>query len=184
MSLIAVACAAGVFAQEMMPPPPPELKQAEFLVGNWEGTEDMFWMGPKMTSKSTNQTSWQLNDRHLISRVSYDMGGSMVHGMFVATYDPDKKMWVGWWFDGGAANAMEMSGNLVGDKLVMISKPVPVPGLSGDQTFRSTWWMNGDKLRFNLDLKTEDKWSPMIDGTYTKAKTEGGQQQGKTKSPN
>jgi hypothetical protein len=172
LSVFLVLCVTLGLAQDMGMPPIPteELKKVDFLVGEWGGKDKMFFGGQESESTSKTKGEMVLGGRYIRGVVTYMMAGSPpMEGMHLLTYDPEKKAYVAWWFDSAAPNVMEMSGNFEGDKLVMVSKPVSVPGMTGEQVFRSSWWKKGDKgLMFSLELKTGDTWSKMIEGDYQK----------------
>jgi hypothetical protein len=64
---------------------------------------------------------------------------------------------------------MESSGDLMGNKMVVTSKPMTMPGGPPD-TFRTTVTKKSDtEFDFLLEHKVNDAWTSMIEGTFTKS---------------
>ncbi|MBI5706040.1 MAG: DUF1579 family protein [Armatimonadetes bacterium] len=156
--------------QEGMMPPPKELAALNYMLGSFTGKMDFYMGGPNPTkSKGSVRTAKTMGGMWVEGHHTYDMGGMKMDGRQLLSYDPAKKQYVGYWFDQAAPGAMELSGNIAGGKLVLISKPTPVPGMQGDQVFRATYSKKGAKsYDFRLEMKSGDKWDPMIVGVYTK----------------
>jgi hypothetical protein len=169
--IAAFACVlalAGV-AQEMDMAPPKELKAVEFLLGSWSGTNKMSFGDQTMDSPGTVKSDLFLGGRFVRSLHVYEIAGMKFEGCHMLSYDTEKKKYVAWWFDQVSAQPMEMDGNFEGEnKLVMVSKPTPMPGM-GNVVFRSTWVkVSAQEVRFTLEQKDGDKWSPMIQSVYKK----------------
>lgn len=163
--------AAVTFAQDMMPmAPPKELKRVEsWFLGKWTSTTKMEGVGQGMKGNSVGQKV--LGGMYIQQNHSMAMGkmGKM-SGMYMMSYDPAKKQYVAWWYDSSAPGAMEMSGNFQGDKLIMISKPTPIPGMQEPAIMRATWQKKpGNKILFQLDMKQGDKWGQIMESNYKKA---------------
>lgn len=171
IGMLVVLCAALCGAQEGFAPPPPpaELKQVAFLLGNWEGKETYTFGEMKSEGTGNHHIQMALRGRFLESHYkakSGFMGDS--EGRLLLTYDTAAKKFRSWWYDSSDSGNMEMEGNVEGDSLVMISKPTSIPGM-GVETFRATFTKKGDnQLTFVLALKAGDKWEPMIEASYTK----------------
>jgi hypothetical protein len=166
--------AAVTFAQEMMPmAPPKELKRVEsWFVGKWTSTSKMSDMGQGMSTMKGNSVGMKvLGGMYIQQNHSMNMGkmGKM-SGMYIMTYDPAKKQYIAWWYDSSAPGQMEMSGNFQGDKLIMISKPTPIPGMAEPAIMRATWQKKpGNKIQFVLEMKQGDKWGKMMESDYKKS---------------
>lgn len=86
------------------------------------------------------------------------------------SYDPDKKIWRAWWFISSEATVHELSGRFENGNLVMISKPVQMPGATEDFVHRATWQKTSDKLlHFTLEFKQDDSWSRLSIATTRKS---------------
>ena len=153
--------------------PPAEVKAAEFLVGKFKGSANFYFGGQKSASACTAKAEKTLDGRWIQTKISYQMKmqgmpDMTVEGMHMLTYDPAVKQYVAWWFDGTASTVMRMAGNFEGDKLVLISDPVPMEPGGPPAVARSTWWKKGDGVGFTLEMKQGDSWAPMIDGEFHK----------------
>jgi hypothetical protein len=151
--------------------PPKELQAVNFLIGEFDVEMKFFEPGKDpVTTTGTVFCSEALGGMYLESTHTYDMGEMSMEGRHFLTYDPAKKKYIGYWFDQAAPGAMEMSGSLKSNALlVMISKPTAVPGMPGLQTFRSTWSVKSDTtIKFLLEVKAGKKWTTVIDGVMTR----------------
>jgi len=169
--IIATFCiSVFAYAQEMQLPPLLEMKEVEFLLGNWKGDLTFCFMGQESKSTGTIKCTRALQDRYLHAMNSYEVTGmGKMEGLQLLSYDPEKKQFIGYWFDSSAPAAMELSGTKSGNVLQLISKPTKVPGMPGEPVFRATWTKSSDTaIEFALDLKNGDKWEKMIAGKYKK----------------
>ncbi|MGI8924286.1 MAG: DUF1579 family protein [Fimbriimonadales bacterium] len=173
MTVLILAGLTASAQHEMMDmKPPPEMKKVEWMVGEWTTSFKMYPPGEgmePMSSTGTSSTKMALGGRYLHTMATFSMGdmGSF-EGMQMLSYDPDAKKWKATWFDSMSSAGMEMTGDLVGHTMTLISKPTPMHGM-GDQTFRATATKVSDReMSFLLEMKDGDKWTKMIEGTYTK----------------
>lgn len=171
LSLVTSLTFAFASAQGDMPgpTPPAEVGKLAFLVGNWEGTVKMF--DPSGTSKeikSSVRSTMALGGTHLHFMQTMSMEGMEFAGLLLATYDAQKKKYVSWWYDQMAAEPVASEGEFLGSKLVLVSKPVEMPGM-GSATFRSTYDKKSDtELVFLLEMKMGEGWSKVMEGTFKK----------------
>jgi len=152
--------------------PPKEVKNLEsFFVGEWKGKITMTEPdGKSTTADSTIAGKMSLVGRYIESSHTFNVPGMKWEGMMLATYDADAKTYKAWWFDSMAAGSMEMSGPLTGNKLVMTSKPIDMPGMAG-MIMRATWEKVTDKsYKFLLEMKQGEGWATVISGKYDKVK--------------
>lgn len=158
------------FGQMGAPMPTEELKKLDFLVGDYSGTEKISFGPQTANSKSNSKGEMMLGGRYLHTVVDYTIEGApTMHGMHMLTYDPVKKSYECWWFDSETSAPMHLSGNFIGDKLVVTSDPTDMPGM-GKVVIRTSWWKNGDKgVRFLLEMQQGDTWATMMDGDYHKS---------------
>jgi len=164
---IAALCALGV-CQEAAPIPE-EVSKFDNWVGTWTAKEKFYMPGAKepMENEGVMTITKSLGGRYIEGRYSTEMMGQKMEGMHLMTYDPDRKKWIGYWFDSAAPGIMEMEGDLVGNKLTMVSKPVAIPGMADKQTFRATWdTKDKDNVLFLLELQTGNDWAKMIESEY------------------
>lgn len=167
LSFIVAVALAG--AQDFKPAKPPEeLKQASFILGNWEGKEKFTFGGMKSEGTGGHHIQVALGGRFVEShyRGKNSSMGDM-EGRLLLCYDPESKKFKSWWFDAAAPGALEMEGNVKGESLIMESKPMEMPGM-GVQTFRAIFTKKGEQLTFELSMKQGSSWAPMIEAIYSK----------------
>lgn len=169
--LLTLFCALTVhsFGQPTSPIPTEELKKLQFMEGKWTADLDA-WMGPeKSTMKVKIDSRWAVGGRFLIQDHEYSMGpGLTMNGLNMLTYDPQKKEWVGLWFDSSEANPMRLTGGWKGDTLTLTSGETEVTGM-GKVIMRATYTKASSGIDFLLEMKDGEKWNPMMKGTYKKA---------------
>jgi len=158
-------------AQEQAVPAPPEMKMADFMLGEWTNSESVVDGGKKFDYTFRLSITKALGDRYLlVKHVHNDPGQQDVEGMHMLKYDPVEKLWRAWWFISTESAVTELSGNFENDKLVMISKPFKTGAVPGDVVLRASWQATAEKgLRFLMDFKQGDTWTNLIDRTYKKA---------------
>lgn len=174
LSVLLVFSAALSVAQEdpsMMMPPPPELNQLWFLLGDFEGPIKMSMNpgAPPLETQAKVKAVKTLGGMWLELFHSFDMEGTEMTGRMLLTYEPSKKKYVSYWFDSAAPGAMTMTGSVKGQTLIMISDPVEMPGMPGKVTFRATWSMkSATDVKFVLEMKTAGKWGVFIESVYSR----------------
>lgn len=148
--------------------PPPEMKQIEFLLGDWSGKETYHMMGQATETTATINFKKTLVGRYFQMTHKAKMPGfGDTEGLMLVTYDSDKKKFMQYWFDSTAAGSMESEGSLNGNTLLFESKPTMMMGES--VTFRSTFVKKSDKnVTFLLEMKQGEQWATFIEGSYNK----------------
>jgi hypothetical protein len=154
----------------MMQPVPDEMKLVSFMTGHWEAKLKMTWGPEPVEGTGTSHGEMVLDGRYVRSMHTYSPPGMPpMTGMHVMTFDPAQKKWVAWWFDSTSPGALEMSGDLVGDTLTMVSKPTEMPGMPGPFVMRTTWKKASDtRYSFKLEMQQGDQWSTLMEGDYVK----------------
>ncbi len=172
LTAIVLASAMAAPAQDpMMGVPPKELKSLFFMVGDFDCDFQMWEPGgtTPMPMKGTISTMESLSGMYLESRHEGDMGGMVMKGLQMTSYDAAKKQYMAYWFDSMGPGALEMWGTLNGQTLTLVSKPVEIPGMPGKARFRATSSMKGvGKVLFRLEMDMGQGWGKMIEGMMTK----------------
>lgn len=160
---------------ENMPPmgPPAELKQLEFLVGNWECA-----MKAKMDptkdewteSKGACTYSWVLGGAALQMSYKSDFMGMPFEGLSLETYNRETEKWQTTWVDNMSCSAMLMEGTREGGKCTM----------EGDYVFMGTPTKarvsTANETPNSFDWKYEEStdggktWATSMTAVYTKQK--------------
>lgn len=175
LALLLALCGALVSAQDemmMAPMPTKEMDAISFMNGSWEGEMTMFEMdGSTMKMKATIKGSRVLGGRFLQTMHTMKMEGMpmTMEGMQLMTYDPEKKEYVGTWFDGMAPHSLEFRGKMDGNKIVMMGMMKAMPGMPQDTPARTTWTKKSDKeYTFLLEFQVEGAWNKILEGQFTK----------------
>lgn len=173
LSLVVLMTATVCLAQEGMMDmrPPAELKNLEFMLGEWTCELKTYGMGGggDSTAKATIKTTKTLGDRFYKTEFVTDFEGmGRFEGLQLLSFDPEKKQYRCYWFDGMSSDVLDMSGTMTGGKLVLTSKPTPMPGM-GEITFRATYERKpNSEIYFLLEMKQGNEWSKALEGTYKK----------------
>lgn len=168
---LVVATSVAVPQDPMMPAPPAELKALNWMLGDFTSDFKMYEPGQTegMPMPGSISAKMSLGDVYIESRFEADMGGMKTTGLQMTSYDPAKKEYVAWWFDSMAPGVLELRGQLKGQVLTLVSKPIEVPGVPGKHRFRSTDGLKGPgKILFRLEMDSGQGWFKMMEGTMTK----------------
>ena len=88
---------------EMMQAPPraPELDRLNAFLGSWHGESQMKITGvdEPMANTGESNVSWDVDNRYLVERFSYQMGEDTMQGMSLWTWDDKSGVYRNWWFD-------------------------------------------------------------------------------------
>ena len=163
------ALAAPAFAQEMPAPPSTEhVQKLSWLVGTFDGKEKLYMMGEPMDGTSHSVNEFVLQGRYLQSRVTYDMAGEKMDGIFMVTYNDSISKYEAVWFDSMSGQTMRCHGTLEGQTLSFTSEELEMPGM-GKQIFLITYTRKSDgTIEMKLDMKAGDEVTPLIRSTMKK----------------
>lgn len=168
---IVLAVAVAPAQDPMMPAPPAELKALNWMLGDFTSDLKMYEPGQTEGAPMPGSTSakMSLGDVYIESRFEADMGGMKMTGLQMTTYEPAKKEFVAWWFDSMAPGVLELRGQLNGQVLTLVSKPIEIPGYPGKHAFRATCGLKGaGKYLFRLEMDSGEGWYKMMEGMMTK----------------
>lgn len=156
---IAFALVVASFAQTPLPAPPPEARQFDFWVGEWEV------FGPKGKKQGDSRIESISGGWGLLENWT---GGGGYTGKSLNTWLPVKKQWRQSWV--GTGDALELTGGL-NDKGEMVLAGRSV-GSDGKETIeRITWTPNTDgTVRQHWQQSTDGgaTWTTAFDGLYKK----------------
>jgi hypothetical protein len=171
VTVLLATAVAGPAQDPMMPAPPAELKALNWMLGDFNTDLKMYEPGQAegMPMPGTVSAKMSLGDVYIESRFEADMGGMKTTGLQMTTYEPAKKEFVAWWFDSMAPGVLELRGKLTGQVLVLVSKPIEIPGMPGKHAFRATNGLKGPgKVLFRLEMNSGQGWYKMMEGMMTK----------------
>ena len=170
-STLLMAVAIAPAQDPMMPAPPAELKALNWMLGDFDTDLKMYEPGQTegVPVPGTTSSKMSLGDVYIEGRFEADMGGMKMTGLQMTTYDPATKEYVAWWFDSMAPGVLEMRGQLKGQVLTLVSKPIEIPGMPGKHRFRATNGLKGPgKYLFRLEMDSGEGWYKMMEGMMTK----------------
>lgn len=94
--------------KQRIPPRAEALDRLNMLLGAWETEGEVRFIGTKevIHTRGTSVARWECDGRFLVDRSSYEMGplGPM-SGISVWGWDPQRKRYLMWWFDGFGESA-------------------------------------------------------------------------------
>jgi len=159
-----LALAVGLSAQQPVPPPlPPESRQFDFWVGEWEVTT------PDGKPAGSSRIELIAGGAGLLENwTGYPAptGGS---GKSLNAYNPGRKQWQQYWV-GSGGGVLELAGGLVGRDMVLTGEhTVSGQGL----TEKITWTPNADgSVRQHWEQSKDGgkTWTDAFDGLYRKKK--------------
>jgi len=179
-ALVVIVATIPLFAQddstsqaEEMPPmgPPPELKELEALVGDWD-VEGRFKMGPEAEWQPTEAVvtySMTVGGAALQMDYKSTFAGMDFVGHSLMTYDRETKMWQSTWVDNMAARISLYTGTMGDDKMVLLGMDM----FQGQPLrVRMTTYNMSDTL-FNWMMESSvdgENWTTGMEATYTKRK--------------
>jgi len=168
---LVLAVAIAPAQDPMMPAPPAELKNLNWMLGDFTTDLKMYEPGASEGTPvpGTTTAKMSLGDVYIESRFEADMGGMKMTGLQMTSYDPATKEYVAWWFDSMAPGVLELRGKLTGQVLVLTSKPIAIPGYPGKHAFRATTGLKGaGKFLFRLEMNSGQGFYKMMEGMMTK----------------
>lgn len=121
--------------------PPVEMKQVEFMLGNWQSDGVGMGMdGKESKIKGSAVASMVIGGRYLEWKTDDNMEGfGKMNGEFKLTYNTMLSKWEGVWFDSMSPNSMRAYGTLKDGVLDMTSEEVNMPEMG--------------KMKFNILYK-------------------------------
>jgi len=143
--------------------PVPELKNLDFLTGDWKGEQNFNTQGgPPMVGKLTLHThravSGHYIEEHSITQIPGRPEADVRHYI---TYDKKTDKYRAWWFNDTKVGPSEYVGGLEGDKFVLESVNKP--------TLRATYEkVSAKKYNYKLEMKQDNGWMELFHSTYTK----------------
>ena len=172
--------AAGIFlalysimvcAQQPAAQPPTQpadaLNKLAFMQGNWAGKQNFNTDGgPAMVGDATDRIELWIAGKYLCEMLSTTLPGRKpTDTRHFISFDKQAGKYSAWWFNDTSTHPTQFSGDLTGNKLVLMSEangPGPV--------LRATYETpSANTLTFLLEMKQGDAWTSLFLTTYTKA---------------
>ncbi len=158
----------GAFASGQQPAAqqPNPLDNLSFMKGDWTGKQNFDTSGgPAMVGDATDRIEIGIAGKYLCEMLSTTLPGRKpTDTRHFISYGKQSGKYTAWWFNDTSTHPSELSGDLTGNKLVLLSSasgPGPV--------LRATYESPGENtLTFLLEMKQGDSWTKLFLTTYTK----------------
>jgi hypothetical protein len=140
------------------------LNKLAFMQGDWAGKQDFNTQGgPAMVGDATDRIESGIAGKYICETLSTTLPGRKpTDTRHFISYDAQTGKFRAWWFNDTAYHPSELSGELAGSKLVLMSDP-SAPGPVLRATYESP---SSDKLTFLLEMKNGDNWTRLFLTTY------------------
>ncbi|MCW5933177.1 MAG: DUF1579 family protein [Fimbriimonadia bacterium] len=174
IALLTVGIMAGGAAQPLEGnKPPSELKQIEFLAGNWTSELEVS-MGPgnSTKAKATASAMWTLQGHMMRYNFVSEMPGmGTIFGLLLIGYDADSKNFKTWWFDSLAPGmGWESEGKFEGKLLVVTSAPKDYMGIKDVQVRTTFEAKSEDEVLFTSETRMNGAWVKSMEGSFKREK--------------
>lgn len=162
MTLLALCLGAVASAQLAPVPMPPETRQFDFWVGEWDVTS------PDGVRQGTNLIERVSNGRGLLETWTGDPAAGNGAGRSLNAWNAEKRQWQQFWV-GGGGEVLELVGGRDGQGRMVLSGQRTVKGQRVIE--RITWTPNADgSVRQVWDRSSDGgvTWSVIFDGRYVR----------------
>ncbi len=145
--------------------PAEALQKLSFMKGNWTGKQDFNIPNGKMVGEASNQIDDAIGGRYLCEMLSTTISGRKpTDTRHFITYDAKAGKFKAWWYTDTSVGPMEFEGDLVGESLVLTTKP-----MEGRPILRASYATPSAKtLTYTLEMKQGTDWTKLFVTTYTK----------------
>jgi hypothetical protein len=159
-------CAISALAQQSAMQPADALAKLSFMQGDWAGNQNFDTQGgPGMVGAATDRIELGIAGKYLCEMLSTTLPDRKpTDTRHFISYDKQTGKYKAWWFNDTSYHPMELTGDLTGNKLVLMSDP-SAPGPLLRATYENP---TADKLTFLLEMKNGDSWTKLFLTTYTK----------------
>jgi hypothetical protein len=167
VALMLFACAAVLaFGQQSTAPPADPLSSLSFMQGDWVGKQNFDTQGgPAMVGDATDRIQIGIAGKYLCEMLSTTLPGRKpTDTRHFISYDKASRKYTAWWFNDTSTHPTDLTGDLVGNKLVLLSDPA-----GAGPVMRATYESpSPQKLVLLLEMKTGDSWTKLFLSTYTR----------------
>ncbi len=146
--------------------PADALANLAFMQGEWAGKQNFNTDGgPAMVGDATDRIELGIAGKYLCEMLSTTLPGRKpTDTRHFISFDKQSGKYTAWWFNDTSYHPTQLTGDLTGNKLVLMSDP-SAPG----PVLRATYENPApDKLTFQLEMKNGDAWTDLFLTTYTK----------------
>jgi hypothetical protein len=144
--------------------PADALAKLAFMQGDWMGKQDFNMQGgAAMVGDATDRIDLGIAGKYLCEMLSTTLPGRKpTDTRHFISYDAKAQKYTAWWFNDTSYHPTALTGDLAGNKLVLMSD-ASAPGPVLRATYESP---TPDKLTYLLEMKNGDNWTRLFLTTY------------------
>jgi hypothetical protein len=163
--LLAVNCTLAL-GQQPATQPADALNKLSFMQGDWAGKQVFNTNGgPAMVGDASDRVEIGIAGKYLCEMLSTTLPERKpTDTRHFISYDKQTGKYTAWWFNDTSYHPTALTGELAGNKLVLMSDPA-APGPVLRATYESP---SADKLTFLLEMKSGEAWTSLFLTIYTK----------------
>lgn len=141
-------------------------KLAAIMQGDWAGKQDFdTGGGPAMVGDATDRVEMGIAGQYLCETLSTTLPGRKpTDTRHFLSYDSKTGKYTAWWFNDTSYHPTALTGDLAGNKLVLLSDP-SAPGPQLRATYESP---KADTLTYQVEMKNGETWTKLFVTTYAK----------------
>lgn len=164
--LLAVLGALSAFGQQQAKSAPGGLDGLSFMEGDWSGQQNFNTQnGKPMVGDATDNIAVCIEGKYVCETLSTTLPNRKpTDTRHFISFDKQTGKYTAWWFNDTSVRPMELTGEVSGNKLVLMSD-ASAPGPVLRATYERT---PDDKLTFLLEMKQGDSWTKLFLTTYAK----------------
>ena len=158
---------AGQSAGQSAIQPTDALARLAFMQGDWAGKQNFNTNGgPAMVGDATDSVALGIAGKYLCETLSTTLPGRKpTDTRHFISFDKQSGKYAAWWFNDTSYHPTLLTGELTGNKLVLMSDPS-----GAGPVLRATYESpTPDKLTFQLEMKSGEGWTSLFVTTYQKS---------------
>jgi uncharacterized protein DUF1579 len=146
--------------------PADALAKLAFMQGDWAGKQDFNVQGgPPMVGDATDHIDMGIAGKYLCEMLSTTLPGRKpTDTRHFISFDKQTGKYTAWWFNDTSYHPTELTGDLAGGKLVLMSDS-SAPGPLLRATYENP---SAGTLTYLLEMKSGESWTKLFLTTYTK----------------
>jgi hypothetical protein len=162
-----IALGGALASGQQQPAPQPDgLGNLSWMKGDWAGKQEFNTNGgAPMVGDATDRIDIGIAGKYLCEMLSTTLPSRKpTDTRHFISYDKQSNQYTAWWFNDTSTRPTELSGELAGNKLVLLSNP-SAPG----PVLRATYESPSDGLlTFQLEMKAGTAWTRLFLTTYSR----------------
>jgi hypothetical protein len=154
------------YSQQQSVQPADALGKLSFMQGDWAGKQDFdTGGGPAMVSDATDRVELGIANKYICEMLSTTLPGRKpTDTRHFISFDAKTQKYTAWWFNDTSYHPTALTGDLTGNKLVLMSDPA-APGPLLRATYENP---SASTLTYMVEMKNGDNWTKLFLTTYTK----------------